>query len=175
MEKEKKDPCPHCLAKVEQLVKHELTNYTKDDEEWLLTLEETQLDKMMPKEVETKVDKKEEKKEPVVNKKEEVKPVTFEELLKKASPEVRETIESGMRANAEQKENLVELIITNTAEGTWNKEELNEMDMVMLEKISKSFPKTVDYSAMNTKNAVTANKEVLLPPGVVIEDKNNKK
>jgi len=171
MEKDPKSPC--CLAKVEQLVAHKLTNYTKDDTEWLLTLKEEQLDKMLPKEAKPEVNKKEEKAEELKFnvKVEDVIPATFEELLAKASPEFRDQYKTGMRTFTAQKEKLVDHIVTNSDEGVWDKVELMKEDMVLLEKIGKTIKVPVDYSGMSTKETVTTNKVTpLMPTGAVIKE-----
>lgn len=164
---EEKKPC--CPDKVDALIANKATKWSKDDKEWLLTQSEEMIEKLFPVETEEKDDpvtqKKEEKKEEIeVNK--EKKPKTTEEYLEGLPEEVRESVQTGLRLNAEKRSNLIKTIVDNSNEGVWNEEELKKQDTSMLEKLAKSVSK-VDYSGMAAHKEVeivdNEQEEKLLP------------
>lgn len=179
MSKEK-DDCPLC-EKIDQLIANELINFTEEDREFLSTLEENQLDKMIPKE------KKEPKKEPVVQTETKVskddaikvlkesmnKP---EEFIKLLPSEVQEQINAGLSTHRAQRASMVKDILANSEEGVWVEDELKAMEFNVLAKLHRSVvkPQEVgDYAGMSIshkKEEIQANEEdYLLPPGVAIK------
>jgi len=147
MEKEIKPCYPD---KVDALIANEATKFTADDKEWLLTHNEEQLEKLIPKEPEKKVvDNKEEKptvETPIVN----TEPKTTEAYLKDMPKEVRDQFETGLRLNADKRASLIKVILTNSEEGVWKEEELKLQDTGMLERIAKTTKAPVDYSALGS-------------------------
>jgi len=85
-----------------------------------------------------------------VKEEEEVKEVTFEALLEKASPALRESIETGIKTNKEKKDNAVRTILT--AEGNkFTEEELQAMPFDTLENIISMTPVKANYAGNGSK------------------------
>jgi hypothetical protein len=160
-----------CEAKVEALIANKLTAYTADDKEWLMGLEEAQIDKMSPVEPA----KPAAKQEPQVNKDEVVKEFkdslkTIEDFTAIMPEEVKVHFDRGVKLYNEQREALVKGIMSNTAEGVWEEDTLKAMDDKALESIFKSV-KPVDYSAGSiTDNGEGDDDDILLPFGAYAEN-----
>jgi hypothetical protein len=143
MEKQKASPC-----KVSALIANEATNYIEADREWLSELDDVQLDKMIPKEV-----------EPVVNEKIVETPVTAEQIKAVLNEEkdptkfidtfmpegMRESVKAGIKMNEEKRATLIEGIVANSK---FEKETLEGWDTAQLETLHQSVVKTeVNYVA----------------------------
>jgi len=162
---EKKKPC--CPNKVEELIANELSNFTKEDREWLLAQDEATIEKLMPKTVES----------PQVNSEAEItKDQAVEVLIKTIStvedfvnilPEgIKVHVEAGLALHTEKKKQLVDGIMDNAGEGVWTEEELTAMEMDMLEKLAKTSGSKTDYSGLSAgKKASEPSEEVLMPTG----------
>lgn len=167
---------PCCPDKVDALIANEATKFTEDDKESLLTMSQDLLDKLEP----------EEKKEPEVvtpqvnaeTAKEALKGTidNSEDLLPLLSEDMQEQVESGIKLHKENRENLIQSIQENSAEGTWTEEDLKAMNTEMLTKVYKSV-NGVDYTALgNIEPKVTVNKsqdEVMMPTGMEEVEKSN--
>jgi len=130
------EKCTPCIAKkAGELIANAATSYVEADREWLETLEEGQLDKMVPKVVETK--------EATITP--EMAVNAFKEGLKAEEDYIalmptvmQEQMRSALKVNSDHKQSLIDGIITNTEEGTWTKEELAVYEVAKLEKIAKT-------------------------------------
>ncbi len=101
-------------------------------------------------ELETKIGEMEESSKVDETREEEVKEVTFEALLEQASPELRESIEAGIKTNKEKKDNAVQIILE--AEGNrFSEEELQAMPFDTLENIISMTPVKVNYAGNGSK------------------------
>lgn len=162
--------CSPCVEKkTNELIAHEGTKFTEDDREWLHSLDETLLDKLFPVDsaVINKVD------EPVVVTAEQAmevlkqklsKPDDFIALLPK---EIQEQVNSGLKAHREQREKMVQSILTNTMKGVWEETELKDMSFETLKKVHESTKKEiVDYSLNGDGkiNTGSATKEMPMAP-----------
>lgn len=89
------------------LIGNKALGFTEEDRKWLTELAPEQLAKMVPKAPTTNVEVKPEVKvEPP-------KPVTMDELLSNASPELRESIQEGQRTLAAKKSAVIASIVAN--------------------------------------------------------------
>jgi hypothetical protein len=143
---EEKKPC--CPDKVDALIANKATKWAEGDKEWLLTQTEEVIDKFFP--LETKEEEApvtQSKKEEKIEVNEEKKPKTTDEYLESLPKDVRESVQTGLRLNAEKRSNLIKTILDNSNEGVWSEEDLKKQDTSMLEKLAKSVSK-VDYSGM---------------------------
>lgn len=119
------EKCTPCVEKkVGEIIANAATKFTETDREWLQTLELSVLEKMEPEIVAV--------------------------VENKLSAEDQAAMDLGKATIKKKKEDMVANIQTNTEAGLWTPEILNNMDVSMLEKISKSVTKkveeTVDYS-----------------------------
>lgn len=132
--------CQQCKEKVLSLISNETTKFTAEDEEWLMGLEESQLDKLIP----------EKKKEPETNKsgklEEKSEPVTVEAYLETVPEEIRDQIQTGLRLNTAKRKRLVEYIMNNAKAAGWSEDKLKTKSTEDLELIANSIIKPVDYS-----------------------------
>lgn len=159
-----------CEAKVDALIANKATKFTLQDREWLLTQEESVIDKLEPIVVQ-------ESKEPVVVNDAEVIN-TFKSTLKTIEDytalmpeEMREQFNQGVKLYNEHRTGLVQSIMDNTEKGVWEESDLTAMETAQLEKIAKSVTKT-DYSGQGGSSIQgNAGETPLLPAGVVIENK----
>ena len=176
-----KDKC--CPEKVKALIANEKSNYVEEDTEWLETMEEAQLDKMIANvgisedakktlvtaAVEEAFDKavqsgemiKVEKKDP--DKKE--TPPTAEEYIANAPGEIQDVLRTSLNMHKEKKAALVQQIVANE-QNRFTKEQLDAKEVGELENIAALIPlKAVDESgqqvsyAANSGANVNTNKE----------------
>lgn len=174
---EKKQPC--CPEKVTKLINHEMTAYTESDREWLNAVESDRLDKMFPTDVQAN-------EEPITDEKikETISGYEAEQIIGLLPDSLKANVESGLEILTQKRNEKVQLILDNSKEGTWEKEELTAMSDSLLDKLVKTVPikeeKTVvDYSGMGlgtkrTKPQVNAGTEdeILLPAGIKLEKEN---
>lgn len=133
---EKKNPCPACLEKINALVTNKESGFDETDREWLDTLSEAQLDKVIPKVIEKTVE---------VEKKVEVE-------VNKLTPEDQAALAFGKKQLKERRERYIKGIQAN-AKDIWTDDKLKNLDDDMLESIYKSVVKEVepelgDYSLL---------------------------
>lgn len=155
---EAKTPC--CLAKIEQLMNNKSTRFTEADKEWLLSQDEAVLDKLFPVE------------QAVVQVNEAQVIQTYKNTLRTADDfiaimpqEMQESMRTGLTLNKQHRDGLVNTILSGTKD-VWTKEDLNEMNVNMLERIAKSIPTSVDYSGQTAGAGIQTNSnevEILLP------------
>ena len=171
----KKSMCTDCVKKLaDSLITNKATAWDETDREYLETQTEEQLEKMTPAVV----------KEPEVNTakatRDEIlavlseKPMTNEEFLGLASPEVRSQIEEGLELRTNQKTEMVSQIIANTEQ--WTEDELNAKELSELQKLHKVVMKDTGETvytgggSLGGKTQIETNKKgpktVMLPRGV---------
>jgi len=174
----KKSMCTECVKKLaDELIANKATAWNEDDREYLETQSETQLEKMTPPVVE----------EPEVNTvkptREEIlavlseKPMTTEEFMRVASPEVASQMQEGLELHTNQKNEMVSQIMANTDQ--WTEDELNSKEFKELQKLHKVVVKeegTVYLGSGNLggKTQVVINnkgpKTRMLPKGVKVSN-----
>jgi len=132
-----KPPCGQCMEKIVALINNKATKFTEADREWLLTQEESVLDKLMPVTEEVK---------PVVNA--EPKKLTSEEVINALSAEDKAAFEFGKRQLRERRNTMIQGIQANTSKEIWPDAVLANTDDALLERIYNSVKKepVVDYS-----------------------------
>lgn len=153
-----KNECPKCLEKINAVITNKESGFVEADREWLETLSETALDKVItPKVIE---------KEKVVEKTVEVN---------KLAPEDQAALAFGRKQLKERRDMWVKGIQDN-AKGIWADEKLAKMDDDTLEGIYKSVKKeeTTDYS-LNVEGVVNTNAKsgsggAMYPAGIKIEE-----
>jgi len=137
--------------------------FDEKDAEWLGTLQEEHLDKLIDL---TKAEpaKIEVNKEAVLEElKEQFKDLNV--YLDMAPVEIREQIGFGMKLLQEKKQEYIDYIKTNSASNVFSDDELKSMKICQLEKLAKAIPPKVDYTAMGAQQVnVAANKVKPLPP-----------
>lgn len=144
--------CPKCLEKINALIANTASKFEEADREWLLTQEESVLDKLAPtvKEVEKIVEK------------------TVE--VNKLSPADQADLAWARQQRAERRASRVQTIQAN-AKDQWPDEILNNMTDDMLERVFNSVKKedspTVYLGSGIQNNAGT--EEALYPAGVEIK------
>jgi arsenate reductase-like glutaredoxin family protein len=165
--KEVKIMCEKCPEKVDELIANSATNFTKDDREWLDTLTEDKLDKLIPKRVrsvntpEITVDKAWE----VIN----TNSKGVDDYLKNLPADVKVQVEKGLETYKEEHKKVVKFILDNTAKEIWEEEELNNMSMEVLKKIQKTIESVdeeelADYSAQSAGGNGQQPKKVKIAP-----------
>ena len=139
---DEKKPCGNCMEKVVELINNKDTHFTGADREWLLGLDELTLNKLFPKEVEVQVNQ-----EQAVQALKEVLNDT-DKLMEILPESVKNEVQTGLAFHKARKAELIKQIQANTAEGTWEENDLNAMDISILEKIAKSahVESKADYS-----------------------------
>ena len=126
---------------VKALIANEGTQYTEDDSEWLLTLEDAQLEKMSPAIVaddETPADDEDTPTPPDVDADVDVDrsiaAVTAEQYVAQAPKEMQAVLQSGLSMHRGRKDVLVKGILANTR-NTFSEKALREKELVELESI----------------------------------------
>ena len=149
--------CPTCKAKVDALIANEKSAWQESDREWLLTQEESVLDKLGKPEVKE------------VEKKVEVE-------VNKLTPEQTADLAFVANMRKEKKAKMVKEILDNTEKGVWDEPTLTAMSETVLEKVHKSIKKAEtevsDYSMVPgfTAQGRTNSGGALFMPGVEIEE-----
>lgn len=148
--------CPKCVAKINELIANKESGFVEADREWLDTLSETALDKIVPKTVTKEVIKKE----------------TVE--VNKLTPEQEADLAFVANQRAAKRSELITGIQANTSKEMWPDAELNVMTESQLDRLFKSTKKEepVDYSLNGNGSDLTIHAgevEPMLPNGVEIE------
>lgn len=149
--------CPNCVKKIDSLIANEKSPWQETDREWLLTQEESVLDKLAKPEI-----------------KEVEKKVEIE--VNKLTPEQTADLAFVANMRKEKKAKMVKDILDNTEAGTWDDATLTAMSEEVLAKVHKSVAKKVeaeqvDYSMVPgfTAQAKSDSGGPLYMPGVEIE------
>jgi len=153
--------------------------FTEDDREWLLGLEDTQFEKIakISEEATKKAVTPEPPKEPVkkepaaaVKKEPEIKkPTTAEEFLESAPPEIRNVLQLGQRTLSEKRSSLIASIKTNKR-NAYSDEDFETMGLEALEKLAK-LASDVDYSALGGPGRTAERTDKAPEPPLVFEKK----
>ncbi len=168
---------PCCLEKVVELLGNSQLGLTEaDDREWLLGLGPERLARLTPKDPQViEVNKEVRVEAPIETdltdyvRKDSFK--TAEDVLAIVPEEMKEQFQSGLALHQAHRDELVQVILDNSVEGVWTKEELSVESTAKLEKLSKQFKAPVDYSGKGAGGNLNVNKgeeggEKLLPPGI---------
>ena len=147
--------CPKCVAKINDLISNKESGFVEADREWLDTLSEVALDKIVPK----------------TNTKEVIKEKIVE--VNKLTPAQEADLAFVANQRAEKRSELITGIKTNSKD-LWSDADLNVMTEVQLDKLFKSVKKEeeVDYSVNGMSGDLSVNTgeiEPMLPNGVEIE------
>ena len=172
---------PCCEDVVNALIANEGTKYTAEDKEWLLTLKEDQLAKMIPEKAKAPIvnveEKEPEKKEetPQANAEKVVEAFTAklkteEDFLKIMPESMRDQMRSAMALHAGHKAAMVKEILANTGD-TWTEDLLKVMETDQLTRLYKSV-KPTDYTLLGANTVDLTNNEV--EPLMVLDDGRKK-
>ncbi|OFY64765.1 MAG: hypothetical protein A2Y71_06240 [Bacteroidetes bacterium RBG_13_42_15] len=173
---DKQKPC--CEDLVNELIANSRTKFKAEDKEWLLTLEEDRLQKLIPE--------KEKAPEPVVQATLQINAETvkvwmkesmsnLDDYLKLLPEEVADQIKTGLKTNQEQREAVVKEILSNTK--AFTEDELKAMKTDLLVKTYKAVCKEqVDFSlnAGGGGDSTQAYGEILYPVGVGVKTDDKK-
>lgn len=162
MAKDKGKPC--CTEQVNLIVQSKHTRFEEGDREWLETLEEKSIIKLLPIEPEPTKPPQVNKEQAIEVLKEQLKtPEQFIELL---PAEMQDQMKSGLALHKAKREKLIGHITTNSK--AFTAEELKAKDTSELEKLANLAKAPVDYSAMgggsHQESSQPAN--MVLPMGV---------
>ncbi|RLF28616.1 MAG: hypothetical protein DRN14_03850 [Thermoplasmata archaeon] len=126
--------------KVAEIIKN--TAWTDEDKDFLMGLEDNQLDKMLPVKNEEPEEKPEENKgegepeeKPAEQAPEQNKEETAEEFIAKAPAELREVLKDSLQTHAQKKAGLIEKIVANE-KNIFTKEQLSSMSVNELNAIA---------------------------------------
>lgn len=159
------------IGKVDALIAHERTNFTEEDREELMEMEESMLDKIMPKMARTKPAEVEVNEQQVMDF---IKSKPEDQVIKLLPEGMQVNINAAIQEKAAKREAVITGIMAHE-KNEWKKEELTAMSCENLAKIAKMIGaegSPADYSAKpeggDTKiqSNASAQGEVLLPPGV---------
>jgi hypothetical protein len=159
------------IGKVDALIAHERTQFTEEDREMLMDLEEIVLDKMMPKMARTKPAEVEVNEQQVMDF---IKSKPEDQVIKLLPEGMQANINAAIQEKAAKREAVITGIMTHE-KNEWKKEELTAMSCENLSKIAKMLgteTAPADYSAKpeggdkQIQSNASAQGEVLLPPGV---------
>jgi len=150
--KEQENKMADKKALVATLVANKKTKFTKDDEAWLMNLEEVQLERLVPVEeapqgVASLVGQQRQKD----------KEVTFDSLIASASPEVREMVQTGIALAHNRRHELIEGLKKNP-NNQFSDEELKNMPLATLEKLG-AVAVTADFSGRGAPRTATPKEE----------------
>ena len=164
---EKKTPC--CPKKVESLVANTHSPFQEADRDWLLDLNESQLDKLSAMADMLVTDSK---KEVVINKEQAISvlkdnPLSFDEAMALLSQQDQSRISSGIKLYDTERKKTVDLIVANS---DFTEEDLKDVSIDWLQKQAKSIKLPADYSGNIGGGAdpkIQSNTIEILPPAGV--------
>ncbi|MEX2398569.1 MAG: hypothetical protein WD432_00755, partial [Candidatus Saccharimonadales bacterium] len=160
---EKSTPSGDVMEKVVSLIANEHTRFNKTDRNWLLQLNEEQLDKFEPTEAP----------EPEVTREQALQALAEDlsdvnKLTDIIADDIKEQVENGIKAYKENRQKLIKSIQANT-DDVWKAEKLEAMDTETLENLEKTSRKT-DYSGNGVPVQTNAGDvELMLPAGMELE------
>lgn len=161
-----KQPSGEVMEKVVSLVNNERTRFTKSDRDWLLQMNESQLDRLEPTEAPA----------PEVTREQALQALSedfsdADKLLEIVDGSVKDKIRNGIKAYEATREKLIKTIQANTGD-IWTEEKLKSMDTETLQSLEKSTRK-VDYSGQGgtevQTNSVEEDDDFMLPAGVELQ------
>jgi len=158
-----KKPCSE--KKVLELIANKASRFTEEDKEWLLTQEQSTLEKLFPVGEETAPEPQVNKNEVIDAYKQSLK--TLEDYTALMPEEMRNQITAGVTLYNEGRESKIQSILDNKKD-VWTKEDLTVMNDVMLQKLFDSV-QPADYSGGVPgiqSNKGSSQEEPLLPADV---------
>lgn len=177
--KEDKEMTECCKKQINALIANTQSKFEESDRTWLETLEESQVEKLVPNVVKAP----ETVAAPTVNKEKALEVLsdslkTDADFLALMPAEMKARFEAGIQVNADMKTKMVEGILANSEKDVWLKEDLDAMPMETLKKIAQTAKAPVDYSGMGTgaeESSITDNAGAEEPMGMIgvgkVEDK----
>lgn len=131
MEEQKMNEKKCCEQKVIELINNAATNFTMEDKEWLQQLNEEQLKKLLPKEVQIQVNA-----DMVKNY---LKDKSLEQVAELLSGDAKKELEISISTYKEKRAGYEALVLNSEkTKNIWSKEEIEAMDFGMLEKLAKT-------------------------------------
>lgn len=160
-EKGKKGCCPE---QVNLIVQSKHTRFEETDREWLETLEEKAVIKLLPIEPEPIEAPQINKEQAIEVLKEQFK--TPEQFLQLLPQEMRDQMQNGLRLHQEKREKLIDHITTNSK--AFTAAELKDKDTSELEKLATMVKAPADYSALGAGGEQPSSQptNMVLPMGV---------
>lgn len=177
-----KKPC--CPGKVELLIQSKHSPYQEVDREWLLSLEEAQINRMVEVDAALVTMAKKVEELPQLNKEQAVKelkeilsnPDQFITLL---APELQEQMRSGMQLHREKRQKLIQALVQANSK-KFSEEKLKDRTMEALEELVSLIPEKSDYSVHAAGGGAlggtaylhlnnNSEEDMLLPAGVEIK------
>ena len=173
-DKDNKARCPKCIEKAGLLIQSKHSTFVEADREWLETLDEPYLDKLLA------MQKKDEepKEPPQVNKEQAIQVLqdelkTPEKFINLLPAEMQDQMRSGLKLHQEKKAELIKTITDHAKdkEGFYTEDDLKAMSMIDLQRLASMIPVKADYS-LNANPTIHENEvEPLGFPGVEREEK----
>lgn len=166
-EDKKKADCP-LLKKANMIIQNEGSAFTKDDETWLVKLEEANLDKILA--LQNQKIKEKIVKDPIVFNKQEAIQVlkdelkTPEQFINLLPNEMRDQMKIGLKLHNNMRNDLIKQISAYEL-NVYSEDELKLKSTDELQKLSAFIPKQVDYSPMSV-SINNQNTEILTPTGI---------
>ena len=165
---------PCCEDLVNELIANERTKFKPEHKEWLMTMQEDQLQLLIPEKEKAPAPPAPQVNAEMVKKWMKDSMSKTEDAIQLFPAEMQDQLKSGLRLHQEKRSNMVKGIMAN-AKDVWTEDQLKAMDTDSLEKVYKAVVKeVVDYSMNAAGGSLTVNEEKLLPAGVV-ETKEVKK
>lgn len=165
---EEKKPC--CPGKVEVLIQSKHSPYEEIDREWLLGLEESQIDRMIQTDGLLIAAAKKAEEVPQVNEEQAVAALKEtlsdpEKFIALLPPAIQEEMKSGMTLHREKRQKLMQIIIQANPK-KFNEENLKGRTMDTLEELVSMIPEKPDYSVNAAGGNAVPKMRVLPPAGV---------
>ena len=178
-DKDKKQRCPKCIEKAGLLIQSKHSTLQEADREWLETLDEAYLDKILAMQKKDEPEKKADP--PQVNKEQAIQVLrdelkTPEQFISLLSEEMQDQMRSGLKLHQEKKAELIKTITDHIKdkEGSYTESELKAMSMIDLHKLASLIPVEADYSPMGG-GGPTAHSDEVEPLGFPGVDREEKK
>ena len=170
-DKDKNQRCPKCIEKAGLLIQNKHSTFQEADREWLETLEEAYLDKLLG--MQRKDDEP-----PQVNKEQAIQVLqdelkTPDKFINLLSGEMKDQMQYSFNLYQEQKNDLVKKIAdyAKDKENPYTEEDLKTMSMKDLQKLASLIPVKADYSLKGDPTAHDKGVAPMPPPGVIKEEK----
>jgi hypothetical protein len=157
------------MAKVDQLIANEQTNFSEDDREWLANLSEAQVDKLFPAApaANSQADNKVTKEEAVEALRESIQ--DKDSFLNLLPSDMREQFSHGLALHQQRRTELIDRVTANS--DVYTKEELEAKPIDEIEKLASLVKPQVNHAPLGGGQAPTDNSNQdapspLLPTGV---------
>jgi len=160
----KNDGKPCCEDVVNELIANERTKFVAEDKDWLLTLKEEQLAKLIPEKVDAPPVPLQVNAE-VVKQWMKDSMTKLDDYLQLMPAEIQDQVKAGLKLHQERRTGMIQAITTQ-AKDVYTEAELKAMDTSSLEKVFKLVNNQADFSLNAGGGSPTVNEEKLLPVGV---------